>query len=539
MIVNTQHSNMLISPARTVVGKVELFEGSTLSQTFSHTDALSSFTVSRAGEHKFFGFGICQELELKLVDKDRAINVVEGNILKVSFETENADAVYPTPIFYVSADIQRDENTNGLTIKAYDALYKAKYYTVADLALEAPYTVEGMAAAIATKLDLALNLIAPGMSFDTYYETGANFDGTETLRDALNAIAEATQTIYYIDANNRLVFKRLDKDGAAALEIRKADYFTLASKTERILSDICSATELGDNVTSSAEGISGITQYVRNNPFWEMRDDIVSLLDYAILAIGGLGITEFECRWRGNYLLEPGDKIKLITKDDDIVYSYLLHEQYTYNGGLVAETYWSYADFEESPSNPATLGEAIKQTYAKVDKVNREIELVANNMETIPSELAAIKITTSSITSTVQNIEREIGAQDDRLTVIEGDVENYTSKLDQTAEQIKIEIMEEILEEGSTTSVTTTTGFTFNEDGLTVKKGGSEMSTTISEDGMAIYRDETEVLTADNSGVYAANLRATTYLIIGVNSRFEDYDNNQRTGCFWIGGVNK
>ena len=39
---------------------------------------------------------------------------------------------------------------------------------------------------------------------------------------------------------------------------------------------------------------------------------------------------------------------------------------------------------------------------------------------------------------------------------------------------------------------------------------------------------------ADNLGVKAEDLHATTYLIIGNNSRLEDYNTN-RTGCFWIG----
>lgn len=53
---------------------------------------------------------------------------------------------------------------------------------------------------------------------------------------------------------------------------------------------------------------------------------------------------------------------------------------------------------------------------------------------------------------------------------------------------------------------------------------------------MTVKRNEEEVLKANNNGVDAVNLHATTYLIIGNNSRFEDYDNGSRTGCFWIGG---
>ena len=99
--------------------------------------------------------------------------------------------------------------------------------------------------------------------------------------------------------------------------------------------------------------------------------------------------------------------------------------------------------------------------------------------------------------------------------------------------------MELIVQEelaGGVNKVTTTTGFTFNQDGLTISKSNVDITTDISEDGMRVSKDGQVVLTADNNGVEALNLHATTYLIIGENSRFEDYDNGSRTGCFWIGG---
>ena len=52
---------------------------------------------------------------------------------------------------------------------------------------------------------------------------------------------------------------------------------------------------------------------------------------------------------------------------------------------------------------------------------------------------------------------------------------------------------------------------------------------------MTVHRGNEEVLTANNEGVKAEDLHATTYLIIGNNSRFEDFKND-RSACFWIGG---
>ena len=513
MIINTQHSNMLISPARTVTGRVELFEGSTPLQTFNHTDALSSFTVSRAGDKKFFGYGICQELEVKLVDRERVINIAKDQILKVSFGV-NEDFVYPTPLFYVT-EVKRDENTNELTIKAYDAIHKAKNYTVADLELEAPYTPIDVLNAILAKIGVRRGSAAKIKNMQALkvsYPEGANFEGSENLRDVLNAIAEACQCIYYLNSSNDFILKTLDIAGEPVLTIGKANYFTLESKTDCTLSDICSATELGDNVTVTTEA-PGETQYVRDNPFWELRDDIADLLDAAIAVVGGLTLNQFTCKWRGNYLVEPGDKIAIVTKDDNTVISYLLNEKYIYNGGFSADTTWEYGSTTETASNPSTLGGALKQTYAKVDKANKQIEIVAG-------ETAAIKLTTDSVSASV--------------TKIDEDVADLTTEVNakMSADEVSISI-QTALDEG-VERVTTATGFTFNEEGLHVSKTDSEITTTITEDGMTVYRNDNEVLVADNLGVKAEDLHATTFLIIGNNSRFEDYNDN-RTGCFWIG----
>lgn len=521
MITNTQHDNMLISPARTIVGRVELYEGSTLLQTFNHTDALSSFTISRAGDKKFFGFGVCQEIEVKLVDRERAINIAKDQILKVAFSV-GGSFVYPAPLFYVT-DVKRDENTNELTIKAYDAIHKAKNYTFADLELEAPYTPIDVLNAALAKIGVRRGSavrIKNLQALKIEYPDGANFEGTETLREVLDAIAEACQCIYYLNLSNDFVLKTLIVDGEPDLIIDKANYFTLESKGSRTLSDICSATELGDNVSIST-GEEGETQYVRDNPFWELRDDLPTMLEDAIAVIGGLTLNEFVCKWRGNYLLEPGDKIGITAKDNSIITSYLLDDKYTYNGGFSADTFWEYNETAETATNPVTLGDKLKQTYAKVDKANKQIELVVSEVEGFDEEISSLELTTDSITASVSKIDNNVS----ELT------REVSTKM--SAEDVTISIQTAMSE--GVESVTTTTGFTFNEEGLHISKENNEVTTSITEDGMTVYRNNDEVLTADNLGVRAEDLHATTFLIIGNNSRLEDYNGN-RTGCFWIGG---
>ena len=526
---------MINAPAREIGARVELFEGSTLIDVFEHTGALKEFSVERMGEDgKFFGFGVCQKLEAKLADKERKINVNKNNYLEVEFGV-GCEYVYPYPLFRVD-DIARDENTNDLTVIAYDPIYDCAGLHVSDLDITDSYSIKAFASACAALMGLPITFIGIDESvLMTTYATGANFDGSETVREALNAVAEATQSIYYINHQWELTFKRLDVNGDAVMDINKNRYFNLTNKTDRTLTAVCHATELGDNVIAGTN--SGVTQYVRENPFWTLREDIANIVENALAAIGGITINQFECSWRGNFAVEIGDKISMTTKDDQLVYGYVLNDTVTYNGGLSEKTSWTFTDREaETAATPTTLGEAIKNTYARVDKANQRIDMVVEQSETSDEELrtavSALQIDTSGISATVSTLETQIhdgfGNLTDEVASIRSSVE---AKM--TEDQVAIKISEEL--SNGIDKVSTTTGFTFDNEGLSISKSGSQMETKITEDGMTVYRDNTAVLVANNEGVNAEDLHATTYLIIGETSRFEDTSSG-RTACFWIGG---
>ena len=512
---------------RHVRARVELYEGSTLLHVFKHTDRLKSLTIERVAEGgKFFGFGICQRLNVKLIDKARELNITTANTIEVAFGT-GCDFIYTSPYYRVS-EVHRDETTNELSITAYDALYTATALSISDLELPEQYTLETFANACAAVMGLPINILQGADSFQTNYEGGANFEGSESIRDALNAVAEATQTIYYIDSEWRLTFKRLDKDGAAVAAITRDKYFSLDSGDNRRLAAVCSATELGDNYLASLD-VSGTTQYIRDNPFLELRQDIAALVDNALAAVGGLTINQFECDWRGNYLIEIGDKISLETKDGGTVYSYLLNDTITYDGVFAQYTQWQYEDNEnESIDNPTNLGEALLQTYAKVDKVNKQIEIVASSAEANKHNITALQLNTESIIASVSKVEETAKA----VEAINGEITTLTNRVEaaMTAEDVRITIQDELT--NGVDKVYTSTGFSFDANGLRVSKTGSEMESVLDEDGLSVFRDNTEVLTADNTGVNGINMTVRQYLIVG-GSRFEAYGAG-RTGCFWI-----
>ena len=82
---------------------------------------------------------------------------------------------------------------------------------------------------------------------------------------------------------------------------------------------------------------------------------------------------------------------------------------------------------------------------------------------------------------------------------------------------------------------------------MTVEKSGAGTKTTVGETGLTVADANgaaaEELLYAGVDGetgesvVKAKNIRVSKYLVVGKNSRFEDYeaDGEQRTGCFFIG----
>ena len=533
--------NEILSPSRRIKGRVAFYAGATTTASFfTYEDALQSIEINRAGEEsKFFGFGVCQKATIKLRDKERQININKGDRFQFSPGADIGTRVVYTASAYAvmyADEVKRDENSNVLTITASDKLYTDAFkYTYDDLGMAVPYSIQDVATACATKLGLGLVMddTTASTAFARVYEVEANFDGAETLREVLNAVAEATQTIYYIRGTD-LHFKCLLQD-TVDYTIDKSQYFTLTSKSQHTLASICSVNELGDDVHPTTPiNIEGEIQYVRANPFWDhKREDIQTLVDDALALIGGIQSHQFDCSWRGNFLLEIGDKIEFITKDNGSIYGYFLNDTTTYDGGYKQTTDWNYdANSNESVNNASTLGETLKQTFATVDKVNKEITMVASETNNLKSEVSSIRMTTDTIGLSVEDINT-------RIDDTNSSIETLTSKVNMsmTAEDVRIEVQSELA--NGVNKVQTGKGFTFDDAGLTIEDINPDtnvkITTTVSNNGMVVDRDGEAVLTANDKGVKAKDLHAETFLIIGHNSRFEDYDSGRRTGCFWVG----
>ena len=517
----------IMSPSRKIKAKVEFYKNSTLATTYSGDDNIIEVVIEQTGEQgKFFGFGICQSATVKLLDPNRTIDINQYDYFLVYFTVNSLSYGATTlPRFYPK-EITRDENTNNLTVKGYDMLYDAANHTWNDLNVQ-PQDLGKAVAAIATYLKATKfqNSSNNGFSIAPPY----NLEGTETLRSVLDDAAEATTTYYYCDGANQLVFTDILQT-TTPYSISKEDYFTLKADNQRQLANITYATELGDNVTATNGGV-GDTQYIRDNNILGLKpsSEVAAILKGYIDALANKVITPYECTWRGNYQLAIGTPLAIVAKDNSTINTYLFNQTLTYNGGLNSKLSWTYKDTSESESNPATLGEVLNQTYAKVDKTNKQIDLVVSKVDGQESTISQIQLDQESINASVGSITNRQDATDTEIDSINQKVDASI-----TSDQVELIVQQELA--GGVDKVTTSTGFTFNQEGLTIKKSDVDITTNISEDGMKVSKGGEVVLTANNGGVEARNLHATTYLIIGENSRFEDYDNGSRTGCFWIRG---
>ena len=136
----------------------------------------------------------------------------------------------------------------------------------------------------------------------------------------------------------------------------------------------------------------------------------------------------------------------------------------------------------------------------------------------------------SALQMSVEGLETKVFGQEFGTTAA---VERL-SAVEQTAEGLSVKVRS-VYDDG-VSKVSTTAGYTFDETGITIGKSGTQMKTQITENGITVYKNAKSVLAANDQGVYAADLNATTYLSVADRCRFEKHKSS-RVGCFWIGGA--
>ena len=179
-----------------------------------------------------------------------------------------------------------------------------------------------------------------------------------------------------------------------------------------------------------------------------------------------------------------------------------------YRNTPIAQDYVVQQQLDETNSNLSTTTDKTNQNTSDINATNTNLNNNYYNKD-------QIDVINSSTTQEITTIKKEV---DTKIT----------------AEDLTIAINQ--IKTTGATSVETTTGYTFDEEGLKIQKSGSEMSSLLDNDGLVVKRNDTEMLTVRSSGVEAENITVRTYFTIGDNTRAENYKGG--TGFFYIGGDN-
>ena len=178
-----------------------------------------------------------------------------------------------------------------------------------------------------------------------------------------------------------------------------------------------------------------------------------------------------------------------------------------------------------------STGSANRQSTTVVN--NTTMEALSGKVLRLQTDVDGLRIenadtagAAASVALTVSDIENRVSAQKSTLE----QVETQISTLRQDAQSFSLELQK--IHENGAGKVVTTTGYTFSEEGLRIKKSGMEMENLLDHTGMYVQRNGQTILQANNLGVVARDVTVENYLIVGEHARFEDFGSG--TGCFYI-----
>lgn len=187
--------------------------------------------------------------------------------------------------------------------------------------------------------------------------------------------------------------------------------------------------------------------------------------------------------------------------------------------------------FDGTAWQPTSINpEALLDYYTK-----SEIDIKDGSItSTVEQTSAAVTNLSTDINNnyfTAAQVEALTGQNTGEITRLKTDI----TTMQQTAQGLQVQITD-IVDNG--TSKVTNTLVNVDSNGVGISKTGEEMSLKLGyladqQVGLEVTRNDEKVLQVTNTGVEAENVKVRKYLIIGNNSRMEDYQ--EGTGIFYIG----
>lgn len=408
---------------------------------------------------------------------------------------------------YIIKEAVYDDELNSLKLECYDLMLQSM--VPYDISLD----YSGGDITVATLLDAICTRLGWTAGYTTFTNSTVvieeeKYDSTYTFRDVLDQIAQvAGGVIAFVGDKLNVLYPTQSGETIDASNLKT---LKIGEKYGPVNSIVIARTPQEDNIykqdTASIDA-NGLTEIkIENNQIMDShREDFI---DGIYSRLYGLEYYLYELDSFGIGYLDLCDVFTLETLDGSTYSTIMLSDDLQITQS-VSETSRLEAP-EETETDYEAASETdrlINKTILRVDKQQQTIAALVSSTENVQSEV-------DGLSQTVTNMSEVM--------------------IDSDSVDIKISTAVAGID-----SVTTSTGYTFNQDGLNIHKEGEEINNTLDNTGMYVKRNDESILTANKDGVDAINLTSRQYLIVGSNSRFENYDNGtdaNRTACFYIGG---
>ena len=403
---------------------------------------------------------------------------------------------------YIIKEQKYDDEASTLNLECYDLMLQSMIPYDLSLDYSAGITVKGLLDAICARL--SWNIGYTTFTNSDVVIDGEKFDNSNTFRDVLDQIAQVAAGVIAFKDDALCVLYLTDT--GEVIDASNLKTLTIGEKYGPVNSIVLARTPQEDNIyardnDSIAE--NGLTEIkIANNQIMDShRDDFIgAILD----RINGLYFWLYELESYGIGYLDLCDVFTLETLDGTQYKTIMLSSEMEITQGLTERCFLEAPEVTETDYTAAsTTDKLLNKTILRVDKQAQEISAVVSKTDTVAGDVEGIKTTVT------------------RMTEIMVDSDSVDIRISKAVGEID--------------SITTATGYTFDEDGLRINKDGEEMENLLDNTGMYVNRGDDNILTANHEGVDAINLRSRQFLIIGDNSRIENYGTN-RTACFYIGG---
>lgn len=417
--------------------------------------------------------------------------------VKAMGDTEYSYKTFGT---YIIKSQKYDDETGSLELECYDLMLQSMIpYDISLDYSSGAVTVKGL-------LDAICNRLGWKIGYTTFTNSdvvidGEKFDNTYTFRDVLDQIAQvAAGVIAFKDDALCVLYLTSTGETIDASNLRS---LKIGEKYGPVNSVVLARTPQEDNIyaqDATSIAANGLTEVkIENNQIMDShREDFI---DAILDRVNGLQFWLYELESFGIGYLDLCDMFTLETLDGTQHETIMLSDELRISQSLGENSSLEAPEATETDYAAAsTTDRVLNKTILKVDKQAQQITALVSRTESLETQVT------------------------------------HMSEVMIDSDSVDIKISEAI---GDRNSVTTSTGYTFDANGLKIAKSGESMENLLDNTGMHVSRDGEGILDADHEGVRALNLTSRQFLIVGDNSRFENYDNgtdSKRTACFFIGG---